>query len=135
MRSLAAERWATGSMLAVSVPVFLAWLVGHAIHAAIRPESALVAACFALALGGCARVRCTGKGLLPLLLPQVVAIAYLIFLRQPVASAGVTLLASAQLLWAPQLQTPMGHTAYRRAVQITLAASMLLSAWTLGHGP
>lgn len=134
-RSLVRERWAASPMMDISLPILLTWLIGHAAYAAIRPGSALVAACFALALCGCSKAHQTGKGLLCLLLPQVVAVIYFIVVRQPVTAAGVTLLASSQLLWAPLLQIPAGRTKYFRAVQLPLATSMLLAAWALGYGP
>jgi hypothetical protein len=118
----------------VFLPILLTWLIGHATYAAMHAESVLVAACFALALGGCPRVHQTGKGLLGLLLPQVVVVVYFIVARQPVTAAGATLLASSQLLWSPLLQMPAGRTKYFRAVQLPLATTMLLAACTLRYG-
>jgi hypothetical protein len=121
-------------VLDVFLPIVLTWLIGHAMFVAIRAESVLVAACFALALGVCPQVRQTGKGPLRLLLPQAVVVIYFITARQPVTAAGITLLASSQLLWSALLETPVGRTKYFRAAQLPLAAAMLLAAWTLGHG-
>jgi hypothetical protein len=121
-------------VLDVFLPVLLTWLIGHATFGAIRAESVLVATCFALTLGVCSQVRQTGKGVLRLLLPQMVVVVYFIIEKQPVTAAGVTLLASSQLLWSALLETPAGRTKYFRAAQLPLAATMLLAAWTLGRG-
>ena len=118
-------------VLDVSLPILVTWLIGHTTYAAIRVESVMVAACFALALGVCAQVNQTGKGLVRLLLPQAVLVALFVVARQPVTAAGVTLLASSQLLWSPLLQIPAGRARFFRALQLPLAAAMLLAAWTL----
>ena len=123
------------SAMAVFLSIFLAWLIGHAAFAAIRPESALVGACFALVICACFQIRRSGRSLLHLLLPQGIVIVYFVSIGQPVAAAGVTLLASAALLWAPLLEESVGRAAYFGAIQLPLAISMFLSAWTLGHGP
>jgi hypothetical protein len=118
----------------VSLPILLTWVIGHTIFASIGAESVLIAACFALVLGVSTQVYHTGKGLARLLLPQVVVVVYFIMARQPVPAAGVTLLASSQLLWSPLLQMPAGRTKYFHAVQLPLATAMLLAAWTLRPG-
>jgi len=123
------------TMLDISLPILITWLIGHATHAALRVESILVAASFALLLSGSWHIHQTGKGLLRLLLPQALVIAYFIVDKQPVPAAGLALLASAPLLWSPLLRTPAGQTKYLRALQLPLAIAMLLSAWTLGYGP
>jgi hypothetical protein len=133
-RSLSRGRWAASQMMDISLPILLTWLIGHSMYAAIRAESVLAAACFALALCGCSQVHRTGKGLLRLLLPQAVLVVYFIVIRQPLAVAGVTLFASSQLLWSTLLQMPAGRTKYFRAAQLPLMATMLLTAWTLGYG-
>lgn len=125
---------AAGQLLDHALPIFLTWLIGHATYAAIRAESVLVALCFALVSYGCSQVQRTGDGLLQLLLPQVVVVIYLIIAGQPVTAAGVTLLASSQVLWSPLLEVPAGRTKYFRAVQLPLAIAMLLTAWALGYG-
>jgi hypothetical protein len=122
-------------ILDISLPILITWLIGHATHAALRVESVLVAACFALVLWSCSHIHWTGNGLLRLLLPQALVIAYFIVDRQPVPATAVALLASAQLLWSPLLQTPAGRMEYLRALQLPLVTAMLLSAWTLGYGP
>jgi len=122
-------------MLDLSLPMLITWLIGHATHATLRVESVLVAACFAVVLWSCSRLYQTGKGLLRLLVPQALVVAYFIAARQPVTATGVALLASAQPLWSSLLQTPAGRREYVRSLQLPLAMMMLLSAWTLGHGP
>lgn len=135
VRSFGRGRLATNALISISVPVFVNWLIGHAVYTSLRPGSALVAACFALTLYGCSQADKTGKGPLRQLLPQAVTVGYLIVVRQPLVAAICTLLISAQLLWAPLLETQEGRQAYFRAVQAPLAISMLLSAWVAGYWP
>ena len=133
-RSGSRAQGAASQLLDHSLPIFLTWLIGHATYAAIRAESVLVALCFALVLHGCSQVQRTAQDLLRLLLPQVVVVIYLVIAGQPVTAAGVTLLASSQVLWLPLLQIPAGRTKYFRAVRAPLAIAMLLTAWALGYG-
>ncbi len=116
-------------------PMVITWLIGHATYAALRIESVLVAASFALTVWGSWYVHRMGKGLLHLLLPQALVMVFFIVDQQPVPAAGLALLASAPLLWSSLLTAPGGRTRFLRALQLPLAMAMLLSAWALGYGP
>ena len=133
------RRERSSSNLIISVPLFAAWLMGHAVYADLRPPSVLAAASFSVAFYGCSllnkRTHAVGGGVAWTTVSQVAATAGLIGVKQPVIAVVVALLGTLQLLLVPLLDTEHGRRQYFRAVQFQLAASMLLAALALGYRP
>ena len=133
---LSRHRWPKGDLLAVPVPLLLAWLLGHATYQALRLPSAALAACFALTFwGSSALSKGSGgrlRGLLRQLLPQLAAVCVLVAIRQPVAAAVVGLLSTPQVLLVPLLASAAERERYFGAMQVGLLASMSFAALAVG---
>lgn len=121
------------SKLSISVPLCLAWLLGHVVFAPLNVASAVVAASFAFVFSGCFVTSATGRGLIAQVVPQAIVVASLIACSQPLAAVAVTLLASPQLLLAQLLEMPGRRERYFQAIQWHLALGMLLTALALGY--
>ncbi len=147
--ALGRVRWASHDLVGVSLPIWIAWLSGHAAFNSLHPLSVLVAAGFSVALLGCQLVdkdpeRPT-RGLVWQIGAQLVPIASLTIIRQPLVAAIVTVLATPQLLLVPLLQPSASEAMsirvaadgvqakYFRAVQSQLMLSMFLTALALGY--
>jgi len=130
-------RWASSPIVSVSVPLFLAWLLGHAAYDALRPVSVFAAASFSFSFYGSSLVHKKldpgVKDLTWQVVSQAAAVVTLIAIKQPVVAAVVALLATPQLLLVPLLRTEHGREQYCRTVQIPLAISMFLTALALGY--
>ena len=129
---LASGRWTSSFILSISIPLFLAWLQGHAVYNTLHLPSVFVAASFAFTFYSCSVM---GKGLAWQVIPQAVAAAVLVAVKQPLAAAVITLLGTPQVLLAPLLETQLGREKYFRAVQFQLATSMFLTALAIGYKP
>lgn len=132
-------RWASNPIVSIPVPLFTAWLLGHAVYNTLRPISLLAAASFSLAFYGYSRLNqrlgSDVKGLTWPVVSQAAAVASLIAAMQPVAAAIVALLGTLSLLLVPLLETERGREQYFRAVQSQLAIGMLVTAFALGYTP
>jgi len=132
-------RWSHNPLVTHALPVLGAWLLGHVAFARIAPLSALAAVGFSLVCGYLSaingRLGSVGQNALRLAVPWAVALASLIGVMQPVATAVVALLGSLFLLLAPLLETEPGRAQYFHAVQFPLAASMIATAMALGYTP
>jgi hypothetical protein len=126
-------------IVSVSVPLFTAWLLGHAVYNTLRPASLFAAASFSVAFYGYSSLNQElGTGVKALTWPvvsQAAAVASLIAVMQPVAAAIVALLGTCPLLLAPLLETERGREQYFRAVQSQLAIGMFVTALALGYTP
>jgi hypothetical protein len=132
---LSQRHWGLSPAALVSLPLLLAWLLGHAVFSVLRPASAIVAASFALSLAGSFALY---RGLKPLawqIAPQVIAAASLVLVKQPVAAAVVALLGTPQLLLVSLLASPANRERYFSSVQFYLAASTFIAALALGYKP
>lgn len=127
------KRQVLRSILSISVPLCLAWLLGHVAFAPLHLVSVVVAISFALVFSGCFITSETGHGLVAQVVPQSIVMVSLIACSQPITAAAVVLLASPQLLLAELLKTPGQREKYFRGIQWYLAISMLLTALALGH--
>lgn len=132
IRALAGGPGSSG-VVSISLPLCFAWLIGHVIYAPLNPASLVVAVCFALVCYGCSASGPASADLRWQLVPQVVGVACLVAIRQPVGAALLSLFASAHVLWAPLLQTREGISKYAGAVQIPVAVGMLVAALAIGH--
>ncbi|MGC8786955.1 MAG: hypothetical protein ACP5Q1_05970 [Anaerolineae bacterium] len=130
---LSRGKWVYNPVISISVPLCLAWLLGHTAFATLHPVSAVVAASFALVFGGCFTTNHTGQGLIGQVVPQAVVAASLVACHQPIAAMAITLLGSPQLLLAQLLRTPEHRARYFRAIQWHLAVGTLLTAAALGY--
>jgi len=135
--------WTQSTFFTISWPLASAWVLGHLLFAPIRLESIVTSAGFALAMGGCARVNRSragdnpgaGLGLFQLVAPHAAVVLCVYAVGQPVIAMVVALLASAQLLWAPLLATPVQRGRYFGSVQWLFALAMVLAASALGRLP
>jgi len=127
------RRWTVSPIVSYSVPLFLAWLLGHAAYDALHLVSVLVAASFALAFCRCNGVGRVNEELACQITPQLAAVVGLVMIKQPVIAAVVALLATLPLLLAPLLETQSGREQCFRIVQAQLAANMILAALAVGH--
>lgn len=130
---LSRGQWVCNPVVCISIPLCLAWLLGHAAFATLHPLSFVAAASFALVFSGCFTTNQTGQGLIWQVVPQAVVVASLIACYQPVAAAAIAMLGSPQLLLAQLLKTPEHREQYFRAIQWHLAVSMFLTALALGY--
>jgi hypothetical protein len=132
-------RWASSPIVSISVPLFTAWLLGHAVYSTIHPISLLAAASFSFAFYGYYGLNqglgTDVKGLAWPVVSQAAAVASLIVAMQPLAAAIVALLGTYSLLLAPLLETERGREQYFRAVQSQLAIGMFVTALALGYTP
>jgi hypothetical protein len=147
--ALGRVRRASHGLVSVSLPVLIAWLSGHAAFNSIHPLSAVVGLGFSVALFGCFAVykhpERPIRGLVWQIGAQLVPIASLGIIRQPLMAAIVALLVTPQLLLIPLLQpstskaasihmvTGCGQAKYFHAVQFQLMLSMFLTALALGY--
>jgi len=127
------RRWTSSPIVSFSVPLLLAWLLGHAAYGALHPVSISVAASFALAFCGCCGRNSANEELAWQVMPQLGAVIALVMVKQPVIAAVVTLLATLPLLLAPLLETESGREQYFRSMQVQLAANMILAALAVGY--
>jgi hypothetical protein len=132
-------RWAHSPVVTHALPVLGAWLLGHTAYAEVNPLSLLAAVGFSLVVSCLSaldrRLGPVGQNALFLAVPWALAVASLVGVMQPLAAAAVALLGSLPLLLAPLLETESGRTEYFRAVQLPLAASMIVAALALGYTP
>jgi hypothetical protein len=122
-----------------ALPMLGAWILGHTAYAPVAPLSVLAAVGFSLVFGRLSALDrksgSVGHNALWPALPWALVMASLIGVMQPLAAAAVALLGSLTLLLAPLLETEPGRAQYFRAVQLPLAASMIVAALALGYTP
>jgi hypothetical protein len=146
---LGLERRDSNGLATVSLPMLIAWLSGHAAFSSLHPLSVVVAAGFAAALFGCSLVgkhpEQPSKGLIWQIGAQLLPVASLSAIRQPIIAAIVALLVTPQLLMIPLPQSSAnkgmprnvgaggGRARYFAGVQVQLMLSMFLTALALGY--
>jgi hypothetical protein len=121
------------------VRVGLSWLAGHAVFGPVGPTSIILALAFALAAWGDLRVAAgLPRGLWSLNAGQVVAIALLLVLRQPVAAGVAGLFLFGQVAMQPSLRYAVEPDVSRERYAIVsrrtwpwLMAAMLVVALAL----
>ncbi len=134
--------WSSNQLVTISTPLLVAWLLGHFSFGNPEPASMTTAACYAAAFYGFATLRRQreqlSKGLIWQTAAQLVVVATLIYVQQPLVAAAVALLATPQLLLLPLMESPAVTRAcdsrYFRAVQLQVLLSMLSAAAALGYG-
>jgi hypothetical protein len=139
--------WRSKQLVTTSIPVLVAWLLGHFSFSNPEPASLTAAACFAAAFYGFSLLyrqpEQLTKGLFCQVAAQLVIFATLIYVQQPLVAAAVAILATPQFLLIPLLESPPGarapagaraeHGRYFHAVQLQVLLSMLLAAAALGY--
>ena len=116
------------------VRVGLSWLAGHAVLAGLDTASVILALAFALAAWGGLRLAAgLRRSLWPLNAGQVIAVAVLIWLKEPIAAGVAGLLFFGQLAMQPSLNFAgdADPSAVSRRTWPWLMALMLLAAWAL----
>jgi hypothetical protein len=114
--------------------VGLSWLAGHAAFGELGAASLGLALCFSLAAWGDLRVGAgLARGFWLLDGGQVVGVAVLLWLRQPVAAGVAGLLLFGQIAMQPSLYhgDPSARASIARWTWPWLMAAMLVSAWAL----
>ena len=116
------------------VRVGLCWLAGHAALAEVGAASVVLALSFSLAAWGLLRVGAgLGRGLWLLNGGQIVGVAALVVIQQPVAAGIAGLLLFGQVAMQPSLRYggELAHQIVGRRSWPWLVAAMLVAAWAL----
>ncbi len=107
-----------------ALDVGLAWALGHAAFGTLTPLSAVMAALFAIAYGSSVDLARGGQQARWWLLPQVLIVAILVLIQQPLAAFAVISLLIAQAL----LATVRRGLPFAQDAQIWLLLAMLVAA-------
>ncbi len=107
-----------------ALDVGLAWALGHAAFGTLTPLSAVMAALFAIAYGSSVDLARGGQQARWWLLPQVLIVAILVLIQQPLAAFAVMSLLIAQAL----LATVRRGLPFAQDAQIWLLLAMLMAA-------
>ena len=101
--------WRANPMASAGIPLFAAWLLGHAAYSTLRPVPVLAAASFCLAFCSLSvlkeRPSSPATGLVGHAVSWLIAVGSLVVVMQPIVAAAVGLLGSLPLLLAPLLET------------------------------
>ena len=107
-----------------ALDVGLAWALGHAAFGTLTPLSAVMAALFAIAYGSSVDLARGGQQARWWLLPQVLIVAILVLIQQPLAAFAVISLLIAQAL----LATVRRGLSFAQDAQIWLLLAMFVAA-------
>jgi len=117
-----------------AVAVALPWLAGHVAFGSTETTPVLasigLALAFALAWGAAWRAGSRWGGALGIA-AQLLAAAFLVALRHPLAAGGLVLLVAPQLALLPWLRRGQATSWYVRHTRPWLMAAMLIAAWVL----